>query len=234
MSDKEREEKEKPKGGCVGRLAVLFVLVVVSGLGVAMWFMAQPQELDDIQGRSLLAAAGARDLGAVLRNSVEKGYPVTIDEREINAFIKRTLKMEQSGYLAKWVKMEGVAVRLRGSVAEVVLERSIAGRPFTVSMFLQLEVVEAADGRITKYVHRHGGPYHEMLPLPRRGGRFGKLVVPQGFLVLIWPSMESLAKVYEGELKFAGEEMTRMKIEDGKLSFDPRANIRTVPLPGGS
>lgn len=233
MSGKEKGNEEKPRSGCVGRLAVLFVLLVVSGLGTALWFVAQPQDLDDIQGRSLLAAAGARDLGKVLSNAIEKGYPVTIEEREINGYLKRTLQMEQAGLLAKWVKLEGVSVRLRDGVAEVILERSVAGRPFTVSMFLQVEMTESADGRITKYVHRHGGQYHEMVPFPKRGGRFGRLVVPQGFLVLVWPSIESLARAYEGELKLAGEEMSRTKIEDGKVVFDPRANTRTVPLPGG-
>ena len=233
MAGKE-ETKEKPKGSCLGRLAALFVVVVIGALGTAVWFIMQPQAMGDLAGRGDSAVQSrSRDVVAVLSNALEKGYPVTLSEEDINSYLKRTLKPAQGGFLGQWVKLEGAAVRLRGDVAEVILVRSILGRPFTVSMFLKVEMTESADGKITKFVHRHGGKYHEMLSMPMRGGRFGKLVVPQGFLILIWPSMESLAKVYEKELKLAGEEMARVKIEDGKVTLDPRPNTRSVPLPGG-
>ena len=116
---------------------------------------------------------------------------------------------------------------------EVVIERSVMGHPFTVSAFFKFEQLESSDGKITKYVHRHGGPYHPSLSMPLRGGRFGQLVVPQGFLILIWPSMEALGKVYETELKLCGEEMARVKFEKGKVTLDPRPGGQSAGLPGG-
>ena len=74
------------------------------------------------------------------------------------------------------------------------MERKIMGRPFTVSMFLRVEQLQGSKGVKTE-VHLHGGAYHESLPKPPRGGRFGKLVVPQGFLLLVMPAYEKLARL---------------------------------------
>ena len=53
------------------------------------------------------------------------------------------------------------------------------------------------------------------------GGRFGRLPVPQGFLLLVMPSFGKLAAVLapEGDLV---QEMARIRIEDGRLILDPR------------
>ena len=231
---KERELPAAPPRGCLARLTVWLLMLAAVGLGFALHAISKPQDLADIQGytpesRALLR----RDIPRILQSSLDRSYPVTLKEGEINDYLRGVLVAKQGGMLAEKVSLEGVWVRLEAGRAELVLERKVWGRPFTVSMFMKIEMVEAADGRITKYVHRHGGQYHEFLPIPKRGGRFGQLVVPQGFLILIWPSIEGLAKVYENELRLAGEEMARTKIEGGKLVFDPRPNTRTVPLPGG-
>jgi hypothetical protein len=74
----------------------------------------------------------------------------------------------------------------------------------------------------------HGGPYHPYLPFPKCGGRFGQLPVPQGFLLLVMPAFNHLAKAFPEELHLGFEEITRIKIEDERLTLDPRVPTKTV------
>ena len=220
MAEKNRAEK---RAGCVGRLAVLFVLLFLVGLGAALFFIALPQDVSDISGYGFSAEGrNRRDVVRALERSIEQGRPVTLSETDVNAFIRRTLEVKQGGLLGKWVSIEGVGVRFHDGYAEVVIERRIVDRPFTVSMFLGIEQTESADGKITTYVNRHGGPFVEQVPRLNRGGRFGQLVVPQGFLVLVLGSFEQLAAAYDRELELAVEEMSRIRIEENKLVLDPR------------
>jgi hypothetical protein len=233
MSGKEKNADGRSRGGCVGKLSFLFVFCLMIAFGALLFFVAQPQPMDDIAGHGFSALPPeARDLVAVLKNSLDRGYPVELSEQEINAYLKKTLHAEQGGLLAQWVKFEGVAVRLEPGVAEVVMERSVMGQTLTISTFLRVEQLEAPDGKVTKELHRDGGQYHASLPKPLRGGRFGRVVIPQGFLVLVWPSFEALAKVYDRELRLCGEEMGRIKIEKDKLVLDPRPEGHLLDDPG--
>ena len=71
-------------------------------------------------------------------------------------------------------------------------------------------------------VNFHGGPYHKRLPLLLRGGRFGKLVVPQGFLLFVLPAYQQLAELFHPETHLGFEEMAVIKIEKHRLTLDPR------------
>jgi hypothetical protein len=124
--------------------------------------------------------------------------------------------------LAGVVSLERVWVRLTDGQAELVMERKILGRPFTVSMFLQIEQTQSIR-KIGTEVLLHGGPYHELLPRPTRGGRFGKLVMPQGFLIMVLPAYQKLAAVFTEEIHLGFEEMARITIEKKLLVLNPRA-----------
>ena len=214
--------KSKSGGGCIGKLFVLFVLAWGFALGIAGFFIIQPQDLSDIGGYAPAARKTApRDLKAVLETALKRGYPVTLTETEINQWIGQTLAAKQGGLLASQVSMEGVWVRLGDGHAEVVMERSLMGRPFTVSMFVKVEQLQGVGGMITE-IHRHGGQYHEAVTKPLRGGRFGKLVVPQGFLLLVMPAYAKLAGVYRDEIHLAFEEMARIQIEPKRLVLKSR------------
>ncbi len=198
------------------------VLVFACAFGAAAFFVIQPQDMSDIGGYGPLGKKSApRDLKAVLETAVKRGYPVTLTETEINQWIGETLVAKQGGFLADQVSFERVWVRLKDGSAEVVMERTLMGRPFTVSMFLQVEQLQGAGGLRTE-VHRHGGPYHEGFPEFLRGGRFGKLVVPQGFLLLVMPAYGKLAEVYRKEIHLAFEEMVRIRIEPKRLVLESR------------
>ena len=118
-------------------------------------------------------------------------------------------------------------------MAEVVFVRDVAGHALTTSIFLQVEQAETAKGMRTS-VHLHGGGYHDLLPVPSRGGRFGQLTVPQGFLNLVMPDFKKLAEVFAREIELGFEQMSRIKIEEGGLLLDPMLPEREVQGGGGS
>ncbi len=218
-------DRTKPKsgGGCFSTLILLVFLVVAIGLGAAVFFIAQPQDLSDLGGYGPAAkVAPVKDVKAVLKNSLDRGFPVTLTEADINIWLDRTLVRKQAGLLGSRVSLERVWVRLEDGFAEVIMERKILDQPFTVSMFMKVEKMEGPKGIVTE-VKLDGGPYQADLPKPPRGGRFGKLVVPQGFLILIMPAYEKLAALFPEERNLGIEEMARIKIEKGKMILNPRA-----------
>jgi hypothetical protein len=226
----EQQEEVKPRG-CLARFMVLGLLLAAVGLGFALYYMTLPQDLTDIKGyrpdtRDILR----RDFRRMFQTSLDRSYPVTVTECEINTWLAEVVRTRQGGPAAPYVSLDGVWVRLGDGVAEVVMERKVQGRPFTVSMFMQVVQSEDAEGIHTE-VKLHGGGFHEFLPFPSRGGRFGKLVVPQGFLILVMPAYKKFAQICRDEIELGFEKMARIKIEKGKLTLDPRAPTRTVTSP---
>jgi hypothetical protein len=212
--------KPKSGGGCIGTLATLVLLASASALAAAVFFIIQPQDLSDIGGYGPSAkSATPRDVKAVMRSAIDRGQAVVFTEAEINQWLGRTLGAKQGGMLAGQVSLDRVWVRLENGFAEVITGRSVMGRPFTVSMFLKVEQKQGPS-EVRTEVSLHGGPYHELLPKPPRGGRFGRLVVPQGFLILILPSYRKLAETYREEIHLAFEEMTRVRIEPNRLILE--------------
>ena len=188
-----------------------------------MVFIAQPQDVTDIGGFVPLSKiTPTRDLKGVLQNAIDRGYPITLSETEINRWLGRSLVSKQGGLLANSISIDRVWVRLEDGYAEVVIGRKIMGQPFTVSMFLTIQQSEGSKGALTE-VQLHGGSYHQDFPQPLRGGRFGRLVVPQGFLLLVLPSYQQLASLFRDEIHLAFEEMARIKIEKHRLILNPTA-----------
>ena len=226
MSESESNKPKSEGGGCFSKLLLLILLAAAVGLGAAIYYAIIPQEGYDATAKKL----PERDISVVLKNSIDRGYAVTLSEEEINQWLGRVLVAKQDGLLAEQVKFDRVWVRLEEGVAEVVMQRSLLGKPFTVSMFVQVERVESADGVGTNIL-LHGGPYHADLLRPPRGGRFGHLVVPQGFLILVMPAYEKLAALFTEEIDLAFSQMARIRLEDDKLVLDPREPLGAGGLP---
>ena len=64
--------------------------------------------------------------------------------------------------------------------------------------------------------------YDASLSRPLVGGRFGRLVIPQGFLILVLPAFEKLPPLFHDEIELGVKRMARVSIEKGKLVMDPR------------
>ena len=209
------------EGGCFSKLVLLVLMLGATGLGWSLFLISQPQDLSDL-ARNVEAAPPGRVMKVVLKNAIDRGYPVTLSETEINEWLGRTLTVKQGGLLESKASFDRVWVRLEDGIAEVIMARKFMDKPFTVSMFLQVEQLEGPKG-VTTEVKLHGGLYHPDLPNPPRGGRFGQLVVPQGFLLLVMPAYQNLAAIFPDEIHLGFEEMSRIKIEKGRLVLDPRA-----------
>ncbi|KAB2642764.1 MAG: hypothetical protein DVB26_01555 [Verrucomicrobia bacterium] len=213
---------QPPPRGCLSRALVLALMLAAAGLGVAMYFMAQPQDLSHIHGYAPNERPQpSRNLGLLLQNSLDRAYPVTFTEGEVNGWLQSSLQARQGGLFAEHVALDGVWLRLEEGRAEVVLERKLWGHPLTVSMYLQVEHLETDQGTTTE-VQFHGGEFHPYVPFPKCGGRFGRLPVPQGFLHLLLPAFKKLAAVFPEELRLGFVEMPRVNIADGHITFDPR------------
>lgn len=226
-------EPKQPKssGGCLSKLLILPLLAAAIGLGTAVFFVVQPQDLTDLGGYGPTAkAAPVRDMKVVLKNAIDRGYPLNLSEAEINQWLGHTLVTRQGGFLEGKVTLERIWVRLEEGRAEVIMERNLLGQPFTVSMYLQVERMEGPKGPMTE-IRLHGGPYHPDFPDPPEGGRFGKLVVPQGFLLLVMPAYEKLAALFPEEIELGLREMSRIKIEKGHVVLDPRETTGQQGMP---
>lgn len=221
----------KAGGGCFSKLVMLILLVAAGALGMAIYHAVQPQDLSDLKSPASAAnPVTARDVKVVLKNAIDRGFPVTLQEAEINHWLARTLVAKQGGLLAEKVTFDRVWVRLEEGIAEVIMERQFLGKPFTVSMYLQIERLESLQGVFTE-IHPQGGPYHPDFPHPPKGGRFGKLVVPQGFIHLVLPAFEKLAAQFPAEIELGLREMSRITLEDGRIVLDPREPLGQQGMP---
>ena len=222
--------KPKSRSGCLTKLVFLILLIGAVGLGCALFLIAQPQDLSNIGGYAPPAKAPAKeDMKTVLKNAVDRGYALNLTEERLNNWLGQSVSAKQGGLLGQQVTFERVWVRLEDGFAEIIMERKLFGRPFTLSLFLKIEQLEGPNGVRTE-LKLDGGPYHKDFPHPPRGGRFGKLEVPQGFLILILPAYRNLAALFPEEKRLGLEEMARIKIEKGHLILDPRAPAPGDPL----
>jgi len=212
----------KSGGGCFSKLMLLVLALALGGLAAGVFYAAKPQDMTDIGGFGPVPAnAQERDMKAVLKSAIDRNYAVTLSEAEINRWLNRVLVTKQGGFLAESVKFEHVWVRLEPNRAEIVMERSFLGKPFTTSMYLHIEQEEDMKGQVVN-IAPNGGPYVEGLQHPPKGGRFGQLVVPQGFLYLVKPAYEKLAGLFAEEIELAFRRMARVTIEDNRIVLDPR------------
>lgn len=232
MSDKNPEKPQKSGGGCLGLLMKLFMLIFLVGLGAAVFYISQPQDLTDVGGYGPAAALALRkDIKTTLQNSLDRGYEVTLSEEDINGYLSRTLAAKQNGLLGRSVTLDGAWVRLEDGRVEIVLERRIFGHPLTISSYVQISQTVSPTGTTCTEGVLHGGPYLKDIPL-NRGGRFGQLVVPQGFLHLVLPAFAGLAEAYKPEIDLALGRMARIRIEKDKLILQPREPGEQMAVPG--
>lgn len=209
------------RSGCLGVIGYTAMLLIVLGLIAVLITAFLPQQLDDIDGYGEKSGT-SRDLKVVMQNSLDRDYPLTLTEEEINGYLAKTLKLQQGGALAQSAKLSGIWVRLEDGRAEVVLERKIFGRTQTVSMYLQVERMEQPDGTLVTEISRHGGAmFPNFAPKPRLGGRIGRLSIPEGYLRLVLPAFEQVAAALSQESDLALQRMSRVRIENNKLILQP-------------
>jgi len=211
-----------PRRGCISRIFSFIMLLILIGVGVCIYFAAQPQDLSALKAAAAQSTPESNlEMRVVLQNAIDRGYPVPLTEAQINQWLNSSLIGTQGGPLKLDASFKGVWVKLEENLAEIIMEREVMGYTITTSMFLQIDKRESKEG-IHTIVILEGGPFHPSVPKPPRGGRFGQLTVPQGFLILLMPSYEKLATLFAEEIDLGFREMTSIKLEKGKVTLDPR------------
>lgn len=206
----------------MARFIGITVMLLIVGFAVVLVAIFRPQDVSDIRtGADPVHPMVARDLNKVFSESISGAYAIRVTEEEINAYLAQTLELKQEGAAAGLVHLEKVLVRLEENRAEVIMVRKIGDWDFTISMWVAVNQMENARGEVETLVDLDGGPM-PLLSFVDRGGRFGRLVVPQGFLLLVRPAFIALADQYPEEIRLGFEEMSRIRIEKGALLLDPR------------
>lgn len=218
-------DDEYEGSGFLYKVGVVFVAATISGMLACLVFMVSPQDFSGVGG--LNSSEGGRDVSAVLRESQSRQIPVTLTEAEINQWLARTLRGRQGGRFEDNASFKRVVVRIEQGLIEVVMEREIYGRTMTVSMFFTVQQIQDGD-RLQTRLNIHGGRFAPWLPNPPRGGRFGQLAMPQGFLRIVLPSYEALGDVLSEELNNGFKRMTFIRIGDKRIELDPRVPRREI------
>ncbi len=199
---------------------------MISGLGYCVYYNFIPQDLSDIDGyheddrvQIPPSVSGAIENAAKTRQAVE------LTERQVNSWLAENLKTKQEGLFAEYVTLKGVWVRFEeeeGGRCEIIMEREIQGHVHTVSMYVRIERKKKENDSYTTFIRKDGGSLLGIIPA---GGRFGQVMMPQGFLLFVSSAFESLSELFEQELKWMEKDITetgagRIVFEEHKMRID--------------
>ncbi len=191
-----------------------------------MYYNFIPQDLSDIDGyheddrvQIPPSVSGAIENAAKTRQAVE------LTERQVNSWLAENLKTKQEGLFAEYVTLKGVWVRFEeeeGGRCEIIMEREIQGHVHTVSMYVRIERKKKENDSYTTFIRKDGGSLLGIIPA---GGRFGQVMMPQGFLLFVSSAFESLSELFEQELKWMEKDITetgagRIVFEEHKMRID--------------
>lgn len=171
-------------------IATVIFLLFTGGLVLLVVRMWTPQELKDIAGYTDKGAS--RDLTVALRNA--NGGEIIFTEGEINRYLRDTCRVKQTGIFSLIVPMQGVAVRLHDSYAELIIDRTLSTH-FHQTTAVHLSFVQEMDhGRPALRVEYRGGePVLGSLP---RGGRIGLVGTPQRYMQMLSPALATIQECY--------------------------------------
>jgi hypothetical protein len=225
-----------PRGSCVKGLVLLCLLSLILYMGIHVYFVWQPAGGPDALTEEVMKAelAGVKVFPAVqaypmahiagrveilegrsmpapmlkqrLAQAVQRQYPVTFREEEINAWLGKRLDVRQGGSLAPMVKVRGVWVDFKKNQIELIIERELHGKQVHVtSLFMGFE--RSRQGYV----------------ISRHSCQIGQVRLPGGFARLVLPAFNNLLDELADEMApYYDEKIYDVRVEDGKITFDPR------------
>lgn len=208
------------------KVFILLCLLIITGLGYCVYYNFQPQDLSDIDGyRPDDREQIPLSLSQVIGSAAKTRQAVELTERQVNSWLAENLKAKQEGLLADYVTLKGIWVRFeeeKNGRCEIIVEREVHGHPHTVSMYVRIERKKKENGSYTTFVRKDGGNILGLIPA---GGRFGQVRMPQGFLLMVAQSFESLAELFSQELEWMEQDITRkgagrILFEEHKMRID--------------
>ena len=237
---KSKEREPKRSGGCFKSLVLMLLLLVIIYFGLHIYFIWQPAgtpakfnsevmklEVADqkifpaIQAFDLKKIAGRTEIQegdsikaplvkARLKAAIDKGYPITFREEEINAWLNARLTVNQGGALSSQISARNVWVNFKQDEMEIILERELPKEQIhMVSLFMRFE--RAKNG----------------FSISRHSSHIGQVRAPGGFARLVMPAFEKLAEELSEEMKLYKNsdgqlQIYDIKLEEGKITLDPR------------
>ncbi len=218
-----------------GKIKFLFVLLIISilvGMMAYVYFAWQKKDLSGIDGREKIISSnslsGETNLLKKLQNAYAGNYVVTLTEEEVNLYIAKKMSMKQGGPLKGFSKVKGVYVDLTEDMMEVFIEREVAqygedGVPKT-------EYLQPFDHTISMkfniYTHENTEDDGTTNVVEFPGGSIGKSPAPGMLVKVMKPSYDALAEFFTDELMLAHTKIIHIKIEDGKVTLDPRKRYK--------
>ncbi len=173
-------------------VAVLLFLFLSGSLITVCLLMWVPRQLDDIKG--LHDDAPVHDIFATLRQTAGAPYTYSFSESELNRYIKKTCRMRQDGALSIVAHPAHLALKIHDGYGELIITRVIGSHlHHTISVYVSFVYTgEHAQRRVSLQL-RPGNEDDGLFP---RGGRIGQLPIPQRYMQMVLPSLESLLDVY--------------------------------------
>lgn len=171
-------------------MATLLFLVFTGGIAWLVVQMWTPQDTRDIAGYT--DKGTARDLLVALRNA--NGAEVIFTEGEINRYLRDTCRLRQTGVFSVLAHAQGVAVRMHDGYAEIIIDRVLSThfhQTTAVNLAFEREMDHGRPKLRAEF--RGGSPILGSLP---RGGRVGCIGIPQRFIQMLRPALDTLQDCY--------------------------------------
>lgn len=202
-------------------VAVVVFLVFTGSLVMMVWRMWSPQSLNDVAGYT--DQGNPRDLTVMLKNA--NGAEVSFTEGELNRYLRDTCRMRQTGLFSLLAHVQGLAVRVHDGYVELVVDRIIGANMHQTTAVNLTFRQEVDHGRPVLKVDFHGGkPLYGSMP---RGGKIGRVGVPQRHIEMLKPALETLLDCYPDIVKTIDEYGYCPYFSDGNNGAEGR--IRLVP-----
>ncbi len=220
--------------GILKGILTLLILGTLVGMGAYVYFAWQKADLSVVDGREKIINGddlnSEADVLQKLVNARNGNYVVTLTEEEVNAYLAKKLKLKQGGPMKGFASIKGIYVDFTPDLMEVFIEREIAqygedGKPkteylqpfdHTVSMKYKIYTVDNGEGKGTKNICEFPG------------ATIGKSPAPGMFVKMVKQSFDKVEKHFKREIELASKGVTFIKIEEGKITFDPRKRYKKI------
>lgn len=202
-------------------VAVAVFLLFTGSLIVMVCRMWSPQSLNDVAGYQ--DQGNSRDLSVMLKNA--NGAEVSFTEGELNRYLRDTCRMRQTGLFSLIAHVQGVAVRCQDGYVEIVVDRIIGANMHQTTAVNLTFRQETDHGRPVLKIDFHGGePLYGSMP---RGGKIGRVGVPQRHMEMLKPALETLLDCYPEIVSLVEEYGYCPHFTEGKDGVEGR--VRLLP-----
>lgn len=228
------EEQETPGSGSLFRklwmlsnfwammallLFVTFIITMIV-ITVRMW---QPQDLSDIEGYN--DTIPSRNLERLICRKAPLREVIVIPEADINRYLRDTCRIRQDGFFSIFSQGHGIAFRFHDGYAELIIDR-VFGHDSHQTTAVNISFTrEVTDEQPKLNVALRGGS--PIFGTIHRGGRIGKLAVPQRHITILQPALESLKGSYPAICEVLLDNGYCPFFEEGRVVLRPYSTIQS-------